>query len=390
MLELQTNSISKLDSKAIEAISVKNNDLNGHTHARDGIEHANKVDRGDASVFRGSQARSEVQPPQDKPFSPIKAMHIDDDGSNYADSEVKVDTLDFRDSVKSKPTDTLRYPIAQGISLNKKGMTTVSEKTVTYRAEAAARLFNVQANDSSQENPKIDKRSVKFFKFKTSSKTPPVIPEIIEINDVNEIKSEDIKDVESKDTLKIESDSIENVKKYLKSLEKANNTRCYRSLPFKSVIDSLWLVWLWIVFGSLVYVSQTFWLFFSIFFVLSAVAILVAFLVKGKITRRSSKLIVKYYSRSRFVILACALLLAIAFVFLSIMCFAKQGQDYVQEELALWTSFGIWYLVKGLIFIGMTIWYVMTYKRFEQQYTEKLISLASVSPLINIPNASQP
>ena len=391
MLELPTKSISKLDSKAIDAISVQNDDLNGHTLARDGIEHANKVDRDDAGIFRGSPARSEVQLPQDKPFSPIKGVYMDDD-SNYEDSEVKVDTLDLRDSVKSKPTETLRYPISQGMSIKKIGMTTVSEKTVTYRAGAAARLSNVQANDSSQENAKLTKNSVKFFKFRPNNKNPSVIPEIIENNEVNEIKSPEIKDIENKETTKIELDLFENAKMYekSKSLKKIGNTRCYRSLPFKSVIDSLWLVWLWIVFGSLVYVSQTFWILFSIFFALSAVAILVVFLVKGKITRRSSKLIVKYYSRSRFVILACALFSAIGFVFLSIMCFAKQGQDYVQEELALWTSFGIWYLVKGLIFVGMTIWYVMTYKRFEEQYTEKLISLASVSPLINIPNTSQP
>ena len=182
-------------------------------------------------------------------------MHIDD-GINYADSDVKVDTLDLRDSVNSRPT--LCGTLQPGYAVQKIAMTAVSEKTVTYRAEATARLSNVQANDSSQENTKLNRKSVKFFKFRPNSKNPSVIPEIIENNEVNEIKSPDIKDIESKDTSKIESDNIENAKKYVKSLEKADSTRCYRSLPFKAVIDSLWLVWLWIVFGSLVYVSQTF------------------------------------------------------------------------------------------------------------------------------------
>ena len=35
MLELPTKTISKLDSKAIDAIPVKNDDLNGHTQARE-------------------------------------------------------------------------------------------------------------------------------------------------------------------------------------------------------------------------------------------------------------------------------------------------------------------------------------------------------------------
>ena len=146
----------------------------------------------------------------------------------------------------------------------------------------------------------------------------------------------------------------------------------YRTLPFKAVIDSLFLIIIWLTLIALVYTSGAWWFPFSLFFAANGITIAGIYLSYGQIAKPLSRFIMVYYGKGRIAVMAAAAFIAVGVFVMAVTCLAKLGEHLVQEEAALWTSFALFYLLKSAVFVGIALWFLLTRKSFASQVAEKL------------------